>query len=229
MNRYHIYLPRKTAALNAAVHTLARSGLSFAETPEEANILLLPVPTPKDLCPPVQPGQLVIGGAIENGLDLLKDPVYLAENAAITAEAALGILLSTLPCSLRGCRILLLGWGRIGACLGKMLTSLGAAVTVYDRKPEKCALLRALGYPVCGEIPASESFRAVINTIPAEIFPASAVFPPDCIRLDLASGIFLPGDGVVSALGLPGKYRPEASGRLIADRVLAFLKGGTFL
>ena len=229
MNRYHVWIPRKTPALAQAARHLAEAGVSFADSAREANVILLPVPTPPELMASAGPGQLCIGGNLPEGLDLLKDPEYLAENAAITAEAALGILLPALPCPLRGCRILLLGGGRIGVCLGQMLKALGADLTLWDRKPEKRALLRALGCDAPETLPDPKPFRAVINTIPAAVLPENTEFSPACVRLELASGQFLPGDAVISARGLPGKCKPEASGALIARLVLQYLKGGSFL
>ena len=49
---------------------------------------------------------------------------------------------------------------------------------------------------------------------------------PDCLKLELASGIWLPGEDVVLAHGLPGKCKPEASGTLIA-KTIAYHLGGT--
>ena len=226
MNRYHVFIPRKTAALQYAARELARAGLSFAPSAEEANVILLPVPTPKKESSHGLAGQLTVGGNIETGLDLLKDPRYLAENAAVTADAALQILMEALPCCLRGCPVLLLGWGRIGACLGKMLAALGAELTVYDRHSEKCALLKAVGIVASDAVPDPKDFRAILNTIPAKVLPDTAAFRPDAVKIDLASGIFIPGKDVISARGLPGKYRPEAGGRLIAACLLEYLKGG---
>ena len=229
MNRYHVWIPRKTPALTYAARELARAGISFAPSQEEANVILLPVPTPKEAASGGLPGQLTVGGNLETGLDLLKDPRFLAENAAVTAEAALQILMEALPCRIRGCKILLLGWGRIGACLGKLLDALGADLAVYDRKEEKCALINAMGISASDAVPDPKKFRVIVNTIPAAVLPENAGFRPDAVKIDLASGIFLPGEGVISARGLPGKRKPEAAGRLIAERLLDFLKGGGFL
>ena len=49
---------------------------------------------------------------------------------------------------------------------------------------------------------------------------------PGCLKLELASGVWLPGEDVTVAHGLPGKYKPEASGALIAKTIAKFL-GGT--
>ena len=49
---------------------------------------------------------------------------------------------------------------------------------------------------------------------------------PGCLKLELASGIWLPGKDVTVAHGLPGKCKPEAAGALIAGTILYHL-GGT--
>ncbi len=147
MNRFHMYIPVKNEAIRTAVPLLAQAGISFADSMEDSNIVLYPVPTPGELLSDATSAQLVIGGNLDalpahiRRLDLLKDPVYVAQNAAVTAEAALAILLEHLPCQLADAEILILGWGRIGKCLAQMLRALGGCVTVCARNPRDIALL----------------------------------------------------------------------------------------
>lgn len=232
MNRFHVYIPIKSEPLRHAARELAKAGISFAACEEDANVMLYPVPTPKEIFIPPQHGQIVIGGHLDSTddphLDLLKDPLYLAENAAITADAALGILLTELPCCLAGTEILILGWGRIGKCLAQQLKNLGAHVSICARKPSDLSMLTALGYSAISPEMLPENirrFRCIVNTVPATILSSADAIAPDCLQVDLASGIFLPGDKVLSARGLPGKCKPEASGKLIARRVLHYLQG----
>ena len=125
-----------------------------------AELLILPMPAlrapdriraaPDDLplAPTLDaaaPGALVCGGLLDaavpalqaHGLrwfDYARDETLALENAELTAEAALPPLLARLPCPLRGSRILILGFGRIGKRLAWKLHTLGAAVTVAARR-----------------------------------------------------------------------------------------------
>lgn len=232
MNRFHVYIPVKTEPLRYAAIELAKAGISFASFEEDANVIVYPVPTPKDLPAAPEHGQILIGGHLEDTdhphFDLLQDPFYLAENAEITAEAALGILLKELPCCLTDTEILILGWGRIGKCLAQQLKNLGANVSVCARKPADLAMLAALRYPaISPEMLPSQlrRFRCIVNTVPATVLSSAEGIAPGCLKVDLASGVFLPGENVISARGLPGKCKPESSGKLIARSVLRYLKG----
>lgn len=242
-------MKRINIAGNGRVHqhtgnTLEQLGADLTENPSNADYLLLPVPsfTPAGLPAGNVPldtllAQLpetatVIGGNLDpvqvNGrrcIDLLRDPIYLAENAAITAECALGILLKELETTLSGSQILILGWGRIGKCLAQKLCALGAEVTVLARKEQDQAILGALGMhrgAPCDLGSGLLRYHAVVNTVPALMIPAEQEkhLRKGCVLLDLASkpGILTPG--VLWERGLPGRMAPKSSGRLIAKTVL---------
>ncbi len=237
MKRPTMYIPIPTAALAAAERRLRSQGVVFTDCAPDAEYLLYPAPTKLEMLQECTMDQTVIGGNLdylnENvaRLDLLKDPYYLAANAAITAEAALGLVLKELRCEITQANILILGWGRIGKCLTHQLHHLNANVTVYARKDADRAMLRALGYHYANREELSWSlgrYQCVINTIPAAVLTQDEgrTLRPGCLKLELASGIWLPGKDVVLAHGLPGKCKSEASGALIARTILYHL-GGT--
>ena len=233
MNRFHVWIPQDTPALRCAAAILARSGISFADGEENANVVIYPVPTPRELRPPSGGHPVCIGGhaGFPLQLDLLEDAQYLAMNARITAEAALELLLRELPDLLEACPVLILGWGRIGICLAALLLRLGAPVRVYARNPRDRAQIRSVGAEAVGpeELATSAAqARCIVNTVPAVLLTPEQTLRRDCVLLDLASGIFLPGERVISARGLPGRCKWEASGALIARCTLEFLKGVTF-
>ena len=172
------------------------------------------------------PDEVVIsGGNLHSELlqgyqtvDFLKDPYYLAENAAITASAAIGIVEERLGGSLAGFPVLVIGWGRIGKCLSKLLAEAGANVTVAARKDSDRAMIRALGSHSISITDAANQllhYRAIINTAPEMILP-NIVTQPDCVVLELASQPGMSGPNIIDGRGLPGKLAPKASGRLIA-------------
>ena len=213
------------AAGYAAIY-LKAAGLAVTDTPEaDTTHLLLPVPTRSfDDLPE---GVTIIGGNLHclpgyDTIDLLKDPAYLEENAAITARCALPLIgkkLKDLP-------VLVLGWGRIGKRLAVYLSDAGAKATIAVRKERDLEMIRALGYEgiflhqAASVLPA---FAAVLNTIPAMVLPAFQC-RPDCVLLELASRPGMAGNNITRASGLPGKYAPRESGELIARRLLAILE-----
>jgi dipicolinate synthase subunit A len=85
-------------------------------------------------------------------MDLLKDPHYLAKNAAITAECALKVAAPYLKTTFSESPTLILGWGRIGKCLARLLSARNCPVSVAARKESDRAMLEAFGSMVRGEI-----------------------------------------------------------------------------
>ncbi len=158
-------------------------------------------------------------------IDLLQDPMYLAQNAGITAHCALQVAMNALPVTLEGSPVLVVGWGRIGKCLAALLKQLGANVAVSARKETDCAMLLALGYTIQPFYDAPYGpldYRVIFNTVPAPVLTVEFLraCPADCVKIELASTQGFAGSDVIVARGLPGKYAPESSGELIARTIL---------
>ena len=159
-------------------------------------------------------------------IDLLQDPRYLAKNASITAQCALQAAAPHLHTTFADTPTLILGWGRIGKCLANLLKAYGASITVAARKPQDRAMLEALGYTAVDfeEVPRMlPQCRLLYNTVPdlPFVWNLSRV-----VAIDLASEPGMQGDSVIIARGLPGKYAPESSGRLMAETILRYYKEG---
>lgn len=176
----------------------------------------------------------IIGGnlsAVQTGrntLDLLKDEFYLTKNALITAECALRASAPYLHTTYSDSPALILGWGRIGKQLARLLRSLGCSVTVAARNESDRALLESFGYNAADycQIPKIFSrFRILFNTVPVQLLDRSFLDQwKDCIKIDLASYPGMICENVITARGLPGKYAPESSGRLIAQTICRLIK-----
>ena len=157
--------------------------------------------------------------------DLLKDEGYLAKNANITAHCALRLVLEQLPVTIEQCPVLILGGGRISKCLAQLLRSCGAEVVVAARNPSQRAMLEALGYET-EVLPLPQyilpRFRVVFNTVPAPVLSGLALenCRKDCVKIALASFPGMEGDGIIDGRGLPGRFAPESSGKLIAKTIL---------
>ena len=165
-------------------------------------------------------------------VDFLKDEYYLAQNAYITAECALDVALPYLTRTLRSCPVLVIGWGRIGKCLSKLLQAIGAQVTVAARNPTDRAMAQALGFDTAETQNLHtilSGFRLIYNTIPQMILPKEQTLSiaEDCTLIDLASKNGTEYGDAVIARGLPGIHMPESTGKLIAETFLQYYKEDT--
>ncbi len=234
MDRLKFFCAGQTKALQYAAAELQRYGCDLQSS--SGDFLLTDVPLREDpaniirICPAET---TIIGGNLYSNVfdgyktaDLLTDPIYLAENAKITAHCAVKLLLNQLPVILSGLPVLVIGWGRIGKCLAALLRQLGAQVSVTVRKETDAALLGALDYKAA-RLDDLQEYRVIVNTVPAMVLPTEHLeaCSPDCLKMDLASVRGLAGDDVLWARGLPGKDAPESSGKLIARRALHYMKG----
>lgn len=159
--------------------------------------------------------------------DLLKDEIFLAKNALITAECALQISSTYINNTFSDSSALILGWGRIGKHLSNMLLKTGCKVTVASRNPRDRGLLETFGFRAVDfqQIPAILSDCNILyNTVPEPTVPPSILDQwKNGVIIDLASSPGMLYDEAIIARGLPGKYAPESAGRLIAQTVLRLL------
>lgn len=168
--------------------------------------------------------------------DWLQREDFALRNAELTAEGALALLMQG-EGALRGSRVLIGGFGRIGRFLAEKLRCLGANVTVAARSPADRALAELKG---CRAIRFSESaapaaWDAVVNTVPATVFGAAelaAFGGARCVELasppygfDLAAAEAL-GKRVELCGGLPGKYAPAAAAAALRDTLYSVLEDG---
>ncbi len=228
-----------SAAHAYACEQLSRSGFHILDTPDDTiQGVLLDVPSFRT--PEVDPEAIwavlpdhatVIGGNLAGKvperfrvMDLLMDAEYTARNADITARCALRLGAEQLNRTYHDMPVLILGWGRIGKCLARLLRNLDARVCVYARKPADRAMLKALGCDAISEEELEASlpyFRLIFNTAPAPILSREmAANCRDCLLIDLASQLGIQSEDVLWARGLPGKLAPESSGLLISETII---------
>ena len=231
-----LYVPRSQAIRRAAAE-LESVGIRITDKcAPDVTHLLLPVPSFSNgdgylahLLAKLPDDVIISGGNLSSALtegyravDFLKDPYYLAQNAAITAECTLEMLENILSHTVAGHSFLILGWGRIGKCLCPLLKDKGADVTVAARKVSDLAMIQALGYGSISiaEAPGeTEHFDIILNTIPVLLFPQIQT-SPDCVTVELASKPGMTGPNIVDGRGLPGKISPMKSGKLIAETLM---------
>ena len=152
------------------------------------------------------------------GVPYYKDEIYVIENAALTAEGALELLMRRSNRGLANMQVLVSGFGRIGGFLAGMLASLGARVTVAARSESARAAARARGYGAVdfGHIPAV--LDGVVNTVPAPVLDGD-YGGALCIDLASAPGGWATDAPVLRAPGLPGLYAPKAAADVMAEAV----------
>lgn len=158
---------------------------------------------------------------------------FTLRNAELTAEGALGLLLQG-DNALRGSRVLIVGFGRIGRLLAVKLRALGVEVTVAARKNEDRMLAEALGCRVMPlSLPNGGQWDAVVNTVPAQIFGMAALTEFGNTRcIELASppygfdfgGAAELGKQIELASGLPGKTAPAAAAAAVRDAIYAIME-----
>ncbi len=242
-----VYPIGKTDACQYAATELKANGIPLTDHPApEVTHLLLDVPSfhqdgslrgggqIHSYLERLPPGVTVIGGSLQHPdltehrcLDLLQDADYTAINAAITADCALRVASREMKLVFFRCPVLILGWGRIGKCLGKMLKALGAEVTIAARKESDLAMIRALGYQAVSLSrlqTLGSKIRVVFNTVPVMVLEKDDF--PSTVKIELASKPGMAGDDVIQAKGLPSIYAPESSGKLIAGTFLKLVRRG---
>ena len=163
-------------------------------------------------------------------IDLLENESLTISNAIPSAEGAIQIAMEESLKTIHGSNVLIMGFGRIGKILSKMLNGIGANVFCEARKATDIAWINAYGYSAI-ELNNLDSqlhkFDIIFNTIPFVLLNEQnlKLLKKDCLIIDLASK---PGGvdfesaqklGIKTnwALGLPGKVAPEtaASGRVV--------------
>jgi dipicolinate synthase subunit A len=162
------------------------------------------------------------------GYDLLQEESFSIRNAIPTAEGAIQRAMERTNFTLHGARILILGYGRIGRALARMLYGIGARVTVEARKNDDLAWIEESGYkavPLSDLDSVLKDQDIIFNTIPALILDRSKLMKikSDCVIIDLAShpgGVDFKsarefGLSASLDLGLPGLVAPKTAAEII--------------
>jgi dipicolinate synthase subunit A len=169
--------------------------------------------------------------------DILKEESFSVLNAIPTAEGAIQLAMERTDITLHKANVLILGYGRIGKVLSRMLRGIGSRVAVEARKNEDRAWIEETG---CKAVSLEEldsilgSQDVIFNTVPAMMLDRSrlARLDPRCVIIDLASH---PGGvdfeaardfGILAGhdLSLPGIVAPRSAARIICQVTREILK-----
>lgn len=161
---------------------------------------------------------------------------FLIPNALLTAEGAVSIALKEYGKSIFSSKCLVVGFGRIGKILAKLLKNMGAKVTVSARSVKDVSLAKISGFETTNvsKINEKADFDLIFNTVPALVLNEDVLGYLSSARMiiDLAS---FPGGTdklaaeelgikLIPALGIPGECFPEAAGEIIADVIYKMIE-----
>lgn len=156
-------------------------------------------------------------------LDLRSDEEFGAENAALTAEGILKIIIEELPISLNNTHAAITGCGRVGSCTAELLQKTGCKITVFDIN--KSASDKFTVYGLGDFDTLAKDFDCVVNTVPSLILTEDRLkqLQSECVLIETASAPYgidfkaadLIGLKTIVAGGLPGKVSPKTAAQLI--------------
>lgn len=162
--------------------------------------------------------------------DYMKNDRVAIYNSIATAEGTILELLANHPGNIHASKCLITGYGRCARTLADKLQGLRAEVTICARRERDREEAATHGFKSIdfGELRQHIcEFEYIINTVPALVLPADivALVCHDSLLVDIASvpgGVDFQtakklGIQTIHALGLPGKYAPKASAKLLAD------------
>lgn len=165
-------------------------------------------------------------------IDLLEREEMAVLNCIPTAEGAIQIAMEELPVTLNGSKILILGYGRLGKVLTRMLSGIGAEVWAEARKFSDLAWMKANGINAVHINDLDDylgRMDVIYNTIPSRILNSDRLekLGRECLVIDLASkpgGVDfdrakLLGIKVIWALSLPGKVAPVSAANYMKQTI----------
>ncbi|OPX43703.1 dipicolinate synthase subunit A [Ruminiclostridium hungatei] len=170
-------------------------------------------------------------------VDMLEREEMAVLNAIPTAEGAIQIAMEEMPTTLHNSNALVLGYGRIGKTLAKMLQGIGANVFVEARKYADVAWIKSYGYKAVSLSELTQTVKdmnVIFNTIPFVVLDNDILkmLNPECLIIDLASkpgGVDFEkakeiGLKAIWALSLPGKVAPVTAAEFIKDTVFNIIE-----
>ena len=162
--------------------------------------------------------------------DGLLSEEFLAENAVLTVDGALGELLCSQSSPPRDLSIGIVGYGRIGKRLLRDLLFLGARVKLFTRSSTVRLALGEEGIE-SEEFSVDADYQGLdvlVNTAPARVMSIEGIKKWEdrgLQILDLASGeCFPPSSSVKKLASIPEAFYPKSAGRLYGKYIKDFLR-----
>ncbi len=169
--------------------------------------------------------------------DPTTDDLFLYENAIFTAQGTLSLLLSSIEESLKRKKCLIVGCGRVGEALAKILKGVGCDVYIGARNPlqlKRAEFLLECKTVTLEDIPNTiHLFDFIFGTVPENILdmPMISHIKKDALYFELASQPYTANPDYfaefnkqyIPASALPGRYTPISAGRLIAESAYRYI------
>jgi dipicolinate synthase subunit A len=173
--------------------------------------------------------------ALQRSGAVLIDPndseTYAIPNAALSAEGAIVSALARYPGSAAGANALIVGYGRIGRVLARLISRWDARVCVCARDPVARAWAQADGHQTADMDALAQKASLcdiLFQTAPAPLVDKTVIagMRPGTLVSDLTRcgvnieaaeerGLIAWRDG-----GIPGKYAPEAAAKILYEELL---------
>lgn len=157
-------------------------------------------------------------------------------NSIPSSEGVVQMAMEMLPVTIHGSSALVIGFGRTGRTLARLLSAMGARTEVAARKTADLARIMEMNLiPVAFTDMADRLGEAdvIFNTVPAPVLTEDILMniKPGTVIIDLATA---PGGtdfqqaerlGIKAVLApsLPGKVAPKTAGRILAKAIINFL------
>ncbi|MDD4237180.1 MAG: dipicolinate synthase subunit DpsA [Desulfotomaculaceae bacterium] len=169
-------------------------------------------------------------------IELMKIDEVAIYNSIPSAEGAIQMAMEMLPITIHGCTAYVLGFGRTGNTLARLLGAMGAKTRVAARRKEPLARIAEMNLTPLPFDQLSQSLReadVIFNTVPSMVLTGEMLekVSPEAVIIDLASApggtdfqsAHKLGIKAVLAPGLPGRVAPKTAGRILARTILGFL------
>lgn len=151
-------------------------------------------------------------------------------NSVPSAEGALQMAMEKSPLTIHGSNSMVIGFGRCGMTLARMLSAIGAKTSIVARNPVQLARAMEMGLQplTYQELPAqAKKTDFIFNTVPAMVINSQVLAScnQEVLIIDIASA---PGGvdyeaakilGIKAELapGLPGKVAPKTAGLILSQ------------
>lgn len=227
----------------------------FERTIDKLHLVFLPIPTSKDgkfingsttalekILDGCDENTIIVGYKIPIGicdrivslgaryLDLCFDEKFVLDNAILSAQGALGYILSSFDTSVSDMKIGIVGYGRIGKALFSMISFLGGHARIYTTNEKNALELSENGAEVrlgVGDVRDFSGLDLLINTAPTDLSLSfeNGVIPDGMRVIELASGENFKGiEGVERLASIPEIMYPVSGGNIYYQAILRFLK-----
>lgn len=163
--------------------------------------------------------------------NLIKNEMFVLENAKLTAEGFLADLILNTPASIYEQKILVIGSGRVAKAVWGVLYKLGVpfcAIMRNEKELSHATIFANNAIRLDNISSMLKEYDTIINTVPAKLFDDDNGFKKDAVVFELASKkcIEFESDKIKYVLcpALPAKYTPQTAGELIYEQI-KFLQG----